>query len=241
MTRRQIPRATAAQLDAATFLPGEIAVDTTNDELRYDGDGSTVGGIKIAKKSDVTALQALVANLAESGQVLISRQAASSSATIDFTGLSSTYDRYILQVCSAKPATDDVALELRVGTGAGPSYQTSNYYWGNTNMRGTTTFAGGSASDVALFVSGLSGGGAGVGNAAGENIQTTIEFSNPDSADFMQVSWRSTFMRADGTSCTVVGGGCYNVAGAITAVRLLFSSGNIASGDFILLGVRHAN
>ena len=175
------------------------------------------------------------------GQVLISRQAASSSATIDFTGLSSTYDRYILQVCSAKPATDDVALELRVGTGAGPSYQTSNYYWGNTNMRGNTTFAGGSASDVALFVSGLSGGGAGVGNAAGENIQTTIEFSNPDSADFMQVSWRSTFMRADGTPCTVVGGGCYNVAGAITAVQLLFSSGNIASGDFILLGVRHAN
>ena len=39
MSRRQLPRATAAQLDAATFLPGEIAVDTTNDELRYDGDG----------------------------------------------------------------------------------------------------------------------------------------------------------------------------------------------------------
>ena len=50
MSRRQLPRATAAQLDAATFLPGEIAVDTTNDELRYDGDGSTVGGIALARK-----------------------------------------------------------------------------------------------------------------------------------------------------------------------------------------------
>lgn len=51
MSRRQLPRTTAAILDAATFLPGEIAVDTTNDELRYDGDGSTVGGIVVAKKS----------------------------------------------------------------------------------------------------------------------------------------------------------------------------------------------
>lgn len=50
MSRRQLPRGTAAQLDAATFLPGEIAVDTTNDELRYDGDGSTVGGIALARK-----------------------------------------------------------------------------------------------------------------------------------------------------------------------------------------------
>ena len=50
MSRRQLPRGTAAQLNAATFLPGEIAVDTTNDELRYDGDGSTVGGIALARK-----------------------------------------------------------------------------------------------------------------------------------------------------------------------------------------------
>lgn len=53
MSRRQLPRTTAAILDAATFLPGEIAVDTTNDELRYDGDGSTVGGIKVARKDGV--------------------------------------------------------------------------------------------------------------------------------------------------------------------------------------------
>lgn len=63
MSRRQLPRGTAAQLDAATFLPGEIAVDTTNDELRYDGDGSTVGGIVVAKKSAVEALDARIDTL----------------------------------------------------------------------------------------------------------------------------------------------------------------------------------
>ena len=55
MSRRQLPRAAAATLDAATFLPGEIAVDTTNDELRYDGDGSTVGGIPVARKDGANA------------------------------------------------------------------------------------------------------------------------------------------------------------------------------------------
>lgn len=62
MARLQVPRGTAAQLDAATFLPGEIAVDTTNDELRYDGDGSTVGGIALARKdgANLTASAARV-------------------------------------------------------------------------------------------------------------------------------------------------------------------------------------
>lgn len=62
MSRRQLPRAPAATLDAATFLPGEIAVDTTNDELRYDGDGSTVGGIALARKdgANLTASAARV-------------------------------------------------------------------------------------------------------------------------------------------------------------------------------------
>lgn len=62
MSRRQLPRTTAAILDAATFLPGEIAVDTTNDELRYDGDGSTVGGIAVARKdgTNLTASPSLV-------------------------------------------------------------------------------------------------------------------------------------------------------------------------------------
>lgn len=72
MSRRQLPRTTAAILDAATFLPGEIAVDTTNDELRYDGDGSTVGGIVVAKKSDVTALDARIDTL-ENGRTALAK------------------------------------------------------------------------------------------------------------------------------------------------------------------------
>ena len=36
------------------------------------------------------------------------------------------------------------------------------------------------------------------------------------------------------------GGGRYNTAGAITAVRFLLESGNIASGRFSLLGLKRA-
>ena len=66
MSRRQLPRTTAAQLNAATFLPGEIVVDTTNDELRYDGDGSTVGGIALARK-DGTNLTASASSVTATG------------------------------------------------------------------------------------------------------------------------------------------------------------------------------
>lgn len=65
MSRRQLPRAAATILDAATFLPGEIAVDLTNDEIRYAGDGGEVGGIALARKDganvSVTATGSLTA------------------------------------------------------------------------------------------------------------------------------------------------------------------------------------
>lgn len=50
MSRRQLPRAAATILDAAAFLPGEVAIDLTNDEMRYAGDGGELGGIALARK-----------------------------------------------------------------------------------------------------------------------------------------------------------------------------------------------
>lgn len=86
MSRRQLPRTTATLLDAATFLPGEIAVDTTNDELRYDGDGSTVGGIVLAKKSAVEALDTRIDTLETGGGAFAD---VASAGTVDLGAQSS--------------------------------------------------------------------------------------------------------------------------------------------------------
>jgi len=103
MSRRQLPRTTAAILDAATFLPGEIAVDTTNDELRYDGDGSTVGGIKVARKDGVgtsvtstgsTTARTLAARFADVGNVMDfgAVDSVTTSSTAAFTAAFAEYD-----------------------------------------------------------------------------------------------------------------------------------------------------
>lgn len=54
MTRRRLPRNDATVLDAAVLLDGEIAYDTTNNELRI-GDGVTAGGRAVSNADDLAA------------------------------------------------------------------------------------------------------------------------------------------------------------------------------------------
>src|SRR5262249_58239583 len=74
------------------------------------------------------------------GLKLINTQVASSSASLDFVhGVSGvvfddTYDSYNFDLSAVKPATDDVELWMRIGTGAGPTYQTANYQYGTTHL-----------------------------------------------------------------------------------------------------------
>jgi hypothetical protein len=184
--------------------------------------------------------QTQVANL---GLVLIQTQTASSSATIDFTtGLDDTYDSYILVISSAKPATNDVEAWLRVGTGAGPTYQTTNYIWGlQAFVIGAATVSAGTGNSGTTTAIGLSETVAGqkVGSSSGNNFSGEIKFNNPEVADYCEILYDSVYSRATANQTDrITGGGRYNVTGAITAIRFMFSSGNITSGRFSLYGRR---
>jgi len=61
-TAVQFRRGTAAEHDSFTGLVGEITVDTTNDTLRVH-DGSTAGGFRLAKYSEVFDPSNLTAHL----------------------------------------------------------------------------------------------------------------------------------------------------------------------------------
>jgi hypothetical protein len=54
MTRRRLPRNDASVLDAAVLLDGEIAYDTTNNEVRI-GDGVSAGGRPLSNAEDLAA------------------------------------------------------------------------------------------------------------------------------------------------------------------------------------------
>jgi hypothetical protein len=183
--------------------------------------------------------QASIANL---GKVRVATVLASSQATVDFTTLDDTYDAYELVVSSAKPATDDVEAWLRIGTGAGPTYQTSGYVWGlaaNPMGAANSLYGSSAGGSTARIVMSEVGAGVAVGNATGENWSGTIWFNNPEATDFMELRYDAQYSRSSANqSVRVVGGGRFDTAGAVTGIRFMFSSGNVASGRFTLYGYR---
>lgn len=225
---------------AATFTG---AVTVTG--LLTASNGFTVSAGAVALPAGSVADAALAA---PGCMKLILKQTASNSATIDFTVANSaaafngTYDRLILHVSNAKPATDDVEFWMRVGTGAGPTYQSgagAYSHGGNINIIGSGPVAIGSGSDTKIVLTRASASGD-VGNATGENFGATIEIDAPDATDFMLIDFRSRYIAASALLATAEGAGCYMTAGAVTALRCMFESGNIASGVFSLYGVKNA-
>lgn len=175
---------------------------------------------------------------ANNALVLIETKVASSSATIDFLlPQTDIYDAFEFRISNLKVSVDDVDVWLRVGTGAGPTYQTSGYDYsiGLLNAGSTNVGGGTSVSAVALTFNSAT---VRLGNAAGENFSGKVAFNNPEASDFCEFQWNASYSRSTGITASVYGGGRYNTAGAITGIRLLPSSGNFAAGRVSLYGYR---
>ncbi len=200
--------------------------------------GELVAGVPSLLVYDGTQFQIL--SDAPRGWVLLNSQSASASATIDFTGLTSAYSRYMITLDNVKPVTDDVYLALRVGTGGGPTYQSGGgaYSWGHTIIGVAGNASDGSATISTLIALTRIGAGQGVGNGTGEHASGILQFTLPAASDFPLIRFEGSYMRSDavGQGTTVMGN--FGGAGAYTAWRFFFSSGNIASGTFRLYGLR---
>jgi len=204
----------------------------------------------IATKLDTTGSAASLTALpaAEGGSlVLIATLTPSSAATTEFTTSSNadmfngTYKKIIIDIVSIKPATDDDHLMIRVGTGAGPTYQTTSYEWGLVQA-GVSSSAddGSTASSVTAGIRmHRSGSGNGVGNGAGEKYQGQVFVNDLSGSDFIMFNYQGSYIRSDGVMQGTNGYGRYTASvGPITALRFLFVSGNIASGTIKAYGVK---
>ncbi len=162
------------------------------------------------------------------GWEFVSTQTASSSSSIDFTGMASGYD-YHLSVYDYNAASDNTDLYLRFGTGGTPTYQSSDYSFVTYGTQGGsfTTDQSASASQCRLSPQGM-------GTGTNEVVHFELTIRNP--AD----SGSNTFMSGEGGGRHQSGGSSlgFNFSGnrqvdeAVTAVRILQSSGNIDSGKF---------
>jgi uncharacterized cupin superfamily protein len=170
--------------------------------------------------------------------VLIEAQAASTSSTIDFdASLDSTYDAYMIVVTSARPATDGTTLQLRTGTGGGPTYDTSTYQYrfdGGT-ADGSAANSESESTSAAAIILGLA-----TGNAAHEGVNATIWFNDPDSSAVLtQFGFKAFGVNASTQAWSAEGNGAHGTsAETITGIRLMMTSGNITSGEFVLYGLK---
>ena len=211
----------------------------TNTEIASAGDATT--GTDNTKVMTAARVKSSIDTF--SGWTFISAQDASSSATIDFTGLGSTYDAYEVRFSGVKPATDDVQLWVRIGTGAGPTYQSGAsdyaYQFSYVNTGSSADVGSNSAAQMLLCTSGA---GSGMGNASGEHGSGFLQFDDPENAtDFLLFRHQMSYLNTSTALTAVIGGGGkYNSATAVTAIRFMMSSGNIASGHFVLYGLRRA-
>lgn len=192
------------------------------------------------------SIKAYVDSVASGGAwTLITSTTASGAASVDFTGLSSTYHAYAIVFNNLIPATDDTALYVRTDSDAGASFDSgaSDYSWihgGGRASAGTTynTYNTTDTADSQIKLS-TNGGSVGHGSAANESASGIIYVLDPSSASYTFITWSLGFINAAGNITNTTGSGYRLSTTATDAVQVLMSSGNI-SGEFRLYGITNA-
>ena len=190
--------------------------------------------------SSVTGITVL-AN-ASDGITFISSQTASASASLSFTGLSSTYKAYKFVFVNIHPATNNVSFQFNLSTDSGSNYnvtKTTTYFYAYHNEAGssaTVEYVGGldlaqSTSDQPLSNN--------IGNGNDESASGTLTLFNPSSTTYVKhfISTTNQYDQAD-LSVNPFMAGYGNTTSAVNAVRFQMSSGNIDAGTIYLYGIK---
>ena len=173
--------------------------------------------------------------------VFISKQTASSSASISFTsGIDSTFKEYVFYFVNLHAQTDQTTVGFNLSTDGGSNYNV---------VKTTTTFdayqneAGNSyglenrsdtlrqsTADVRLNSN--------QGNGNDESLSGSLTIFNPSSSVFVKHFLANTAeYYFNDRFINYYVGGYGNTQSPINAVRFAMSSGNIDSGDILLYGV----
>ena len=174
--------------------------------------------------------------------VFISKQTASSDASISFTsGIDSTYKEYVFFFKNLHPQTNGQNLTFQADTGTNTNYNqtiTSTFYYAYHNEAGNNSVFG--------YVNSYD-------QAQGTNFQRLLydcssdadhsangylHVYNPSSTTFVK-HFMSRLGNTDKDDYQIDSfcAGYFNTTTAITRFQFKFASGNIDSGDILLYGV----
>lgn len=172
------------------------------------------------------------------GLVLLATATPSNVASVDFESLiDATYDEYVVAALNIIPATDSVHFWLRTSTDNGANYDdgASDYHWQGLRSTNTTANSGAGDDKIVLSVSDE------VGSAGNElGWSGRVHIIRPTVAQYAHVFWQGCYQAdvgSPGALYGVIGTGMRRAAADVDAVRFLFASGDIESGEFKLYGV----
>ena len=173
----------------------------------------------------------------------ISKQTASSSATIDFTsGIDSTYKEYIFYFNNIHPATDNTALSFQGNASGGSGYNetiTSTFFQANHSEDGSGGSLGYRTSEDQAQGTAFQQLGYGVGNGNDECASGYLHLFNPSSTTFVKhfISRVQVYHKSD-ISYDMYSAGYFNTTSAIDEIQFKMSSGNIDAGTIKLYGIK---
>jgi lysophospholipid acyltransferase (LPLAT)-like uncharacterized protein len=174
-----------------------------------------------------------IAATTSGGYVLLEQHTASSSATLDFTAfISSTYDEYQFELINVLPATNGANLLARVGTGGGPTWDTGNNY-GYANSYAYPSAGGGEGATVqsSMLLNGA------VSNTNMGSCGHLRLFNPSGTTQYKSLMGQLTCYHSTVGYLIRSLTGIYAQTTAVTGIRFLFSSGNIASGTIRVYGI----
>ncbi len=188
---------------------------------------------------NVSSLSGLTSSVGD--LVFISKQTASSSASISFTsGIDSTYKEYIFYFVNMHPATDGANLTFQGNTVGESGYNetiTSTYvnaYHTEADASALQYFTGGDQAQGTGFNMALSF----IGNDNDQSGCGYMHLFNPSSTTFVKhfIINGHIYYNSDGANQNLIAG-YFNTTSAIDEIQFKMSSGNIDSGDILLYGV----
>lgn len=164
--------------------------------------------------------------------VKITRTVASSSASVTFSSLVTTYQAYAVVFTTVIPATDSVAFQMTYNAIA------ANYDWAVTSVTAASGGGAGNGGNNGAAAIQLSKGSTDVKNSANAGINGILYMPGPNTSNMQMVNWNINYMSTATTPFIHVDGGARNSGTtAINSITFKFSSGNISSGVFELYGL----
>ena len=165
--------------------------------------------------------------------ILIDSETASSDSEIKLTGMTSTYDVYKAVLWNVKPATDEAYLIARF-TVSGTSDDSANYSRASLEFK-SGGVNGGSAQADQTGINMIQN-----GTATSETHQSTwYIFNASNSSEYTYCTFEEVSMMYDAATLRGRhGGATLKEDQATDGISFHYSSGNIASGEFRLYGLK---